>query len=81
MVTKKQFVSERVKPDGDDYLASERALQSVFASHPQGMDLPVPCVVEAHDRASRPALRASPNQSVGKNHVVALADSRSGASK
>ena len=80
MVTKKRSGSERVKTDSRDYLASERAkrsAQGAFASHPEGMSLPAHHFVEALDRRSRYALRASSRAASGRSHVTALAGGRS----
>ena len=77
MATKKRSGSERVKADSRDYLTSERAKRSgqgAFASHPKGMALPAHRFVEALDRRSCYALRASPRPASGRSHVTALAD-------
>ena len=76
MVTKSSFGTERVQPGSKGYLASERARQNDFSSHPKGMALPVLRFVEALDRAFRPALHTSPSATSGRSHVTALADTR-----
>jgi len=76
MVTKKRLGSERVQAGSRDYLPSERAKRSgqgAFASHPKGMALPAHRLVEALDRRSCYALRASPCAASGRSHVTALA--------
>jgi hypothetical protein len=54
METKKHPGSERAKPDRSPYLASERARQGAFSSHPKGKTLPALRVVEALDRGLAP---------------------------
>ena len=91
METKKRSGSERVQPDSKCYLAIERARQGAFSSHPKGMALPALMtkphrhqtvlgfvIVEALDRAFRPALHTSPSAASGRSHVTALAGSRVG---
>jgi hypothetical protein len=73
MVTKKRPGSERVQPGSFAYLATERALQGAFTSHPKGMALPALRFVEALDRAFGPALPTSPSAASGRSHVPALA--------
>jgi hypothetical protein len=50
MVTKKRSGSERVKRNSGTYIASERACQGAFSSHPEGMVLPAHRFVEALGR-------------------------------
>ena len=72
MEMKRRLGSKRVKPDRDPYLASERACQGTFSSHPKGMAQPTLYVVKALDRSSAPPfvlLLAKRRQ----GHVVALA--------
>jgi len=55
MVTKRRSGSERVKTGRRSYVASERACQSAFSSHPKGKALPALRLVEALDRGAAPA--------------------------
>ena len=72
METKKRAGSERVQAGSRAYLPIERARQDAFSSHPKGMALPALRVVEALDRAFRPALHTSPSAASGRSHVTNL---------
>ena len=76
METKKRPESERAKPDSGGYLASARACQGAFSSHPKGLTLPALRFVEVLDRGRLPRSSHFSLRSIRDRQVAILVSRR-----